>query len=82
MTDIQMYACKALQIPHPGRHPPSVCIKSGSASIGYFHVFPYNCICFRACFIGPDYDCFFLCVSLVVIDIDFVFLCVFFNIMC
>ncbi|KAL9274071.1 hypothetical protein AKJ16_DCAP21704 [Drosera capensis] len=30
LTDRQMYALKTLQIPLPGRHPPSPCLSNGS----------------------------------------------------
>ncbi|XP_031257999.1 uncharacterized protein LOC116116039 [Pistacia vera] len=33
-TDLQMFALKTLQIPLPGRHPPSPCLSDGSASSG------------------------------------------------
>ncbi|KAG6672614.1 hypothetical protein I3843_16G068700 [Carya illinoinensis] len=34
-TDLQMFALKTLQIPLPGRHPPSPLVSNGSASPGY-----------------------------------------------
>ncbi|RWW09492.1 hypothetical protein GW17_00027014 [Ensete ventricosum] len=34
-TDIQMFAHKSLQIPLPGRHPPSTCSTNGSAANGF-----------------------------------------------
>ncbi|GKV21302.1 hypothetical protein SLEP1_g31295 [Rubroshorea leprosula] len=33
-TDLQMFALKSLQIPLPGRHPPSACLSNGSESQG------------------------------------------------
>ncbi|GLT37455.1 hypothetical protein SLA2020_117720 [Shorea laevis] len=33
-TDLQMFALKSLQIPLPGRHPPSACLSNGSESPG------------------------------------------------
>ncbi|XP_030526673.1 uncharacterized protein LOC115738240 [Rhodamnia argentea] len=33
-TDIQMFALKSLQIPLPGRHPPSTCLSNGSDTPG------------------------------------------------
>ncbi|KAJ0104927.1 hypothetical protein Patl1_19325 [Pistacia atlantica] len=33
-TDLQMFALKTLQIPLPGRHPPSPCLSDCSASSG------------------------------------------------
>ncbi|KAF8009071.1 hypothetical protein BT93_J0151 [Corymbia citriodora subsp. variegata] len=33
-TDIQMFALKSLQIPLPGRHPPSTCLLNGSDTPG------------------------------------------------
>ncbi|KAH7529394.1 hypothetical protein FEM48_Zijuj05G0179600 [Ziziphus jujuba var. spinosa] len=33
-TDLQMFALKTLQIPLPGRHPPSPCLSNGSTSRG------------------------------------------------
>lgn len=37
VTDLQMFAHKTLQIPLPGRHPPSPILSNGSASPGYGH---------------------------------------------
>ncbi|KAE9605218.1 hypothetical protein Lal_00025309 [Lupinus albus] len=34
VTDHQMFALKTLQIPLPGRHPPSPCLSNGSSTIG------------------------------------------------
>ncbi|KAL9235829.1 hypothetical protein vseg_010563 [Gypsophila vaccaria] len=34
VTDLQMYALKTLQIPLPGRHPPSHCLSNGHSSAG------------------------------------------------
>ncbi|XP_074312195.1 uncharacterized protein LOC141647765 [Silene latifolia] len=34
VTDLQMYALKTLQIPLPGRHPPSHCLSNGRSSVG------------------------------------------------
>ncbi|KAK9733576.1 hypothetical protein RND81_04G076000 [Saponaria officinalis] len=34
VTDLQMYALKTLQIPLPGRHPPSPCLSNGHNSAG------------------------------------------------
>ncbi|XWS63307.1 hypothetical protein CRYUN_Cryun06bG0084100 [Craigia yunnanensis] len=34
VTDLQMYALKSLQIPLPGRHPPSPCLSNGSETPG------------------------------------------------
>eukprot|EP00268_Persea_americana_P050127 TRINITY_DN542_c0_g1_i1.p1 TRINITY_DN542_c0_g1~~TRINITY_DN542_c0_g1_i1.p1 ORF type:complete len:108 (-),score=18.27 TRINITY_DN542_c0_g1_i1:227-550(-) len=35
VTDLQMYALKSLQIPLPGRHPPSPILSNGSDGPGY-----------------------------------------------
>ncbi|XP_038978004.1 uncharacterized protein LOC103723258 isoform X1 [Phoenix dactylifera] len=35
VTDLQMFAHKSLQIPLPGRHPPSPILSNGSANNGY-----------------------------------------------
>ncbi|KAJ8510731.1 hypothetical protein OPV22_001165 [Ensete ventricosum] len=35
-TDIQMFARKTLQIPLPGRHPPSPCLSNGSIANGNY----------------------------------------------
>ncbi|KAK7273726.1 hypothetical protein RIF29_14787 [Crotalaria pallida] len=35
VTDHQMFALKTLQIPLPGRHPPSPCLSNGSSARGY-----------------------------------------------
>ncbi|KAB1203745.1 LysM and putative peptidoglycan-binding domain-containing protein 2 [Morella rubra] len=37
VTDLQMFALKSLQIPLPGRHPPSPCLSNGSISPGYLY---------------------------------------------
>ncbi|XP_022743200.1 uncharacterized protein LOC111294226 [Durio zibethinus] len=34
VTDLQMFALKSLQIPLPGRHPPSPCLSNGSGTPG------------------------------------------------
>ncbi|XP_010546238.1 PREDICTED: uncharacterized protein LOC104818371 [Tarenaya hassleriana] len=34
VTDLQMFALKTLQIPLPGRHPPSPCLSNGSLNPG------------------------------------------------
>ncbi|XWS39581.1 hypothetical protein CRYUN_Cryun18bG0067600 [Craigia yunnanensis] len=34
VTDLQMFALKSLQIPLPGRHPPSPCLSNGSETPG------------------------------------------------
>ncbi|KAA3482653.1 Peptidoglycan-binding LysM domain-containing protein isoform 1 [Gossypium australe] len=34
VTDLQMFALKTLQIPLPGRHPPSPCLSNGSETPG------------------------------------------------
>ncbi|KAL9239203.1 hypothetical protein vseg_013543 [Gypsophila vaccaria] len=34
VTDLQMFALKTLQIPLPGRHPPSPCLSNGHSSAG------------------------------------------------
>ncbi|ESQ40760.1 hypothetical protein EUTSA_v10013674mg [Eutrema salsugineum] len=34
VTDLQMFALKSLQIPLPGRHPPSPCLSNGSLNHG------------------------------------------------
>ncbi|CAA7026996.1 unnamed protein product [Microthlaspi erraticum] len=34
ITDLQMFALKSLQIPLPGRHPPSPCLSNGSLNHG------------------------------------------------
>ena len=34
VTDLQMFALKSLQIPLPGRHPPSPCLSNGSLHHG------------------------------------------------
>ncbi|XP_060670713.1 uncharacterized protein LOC107435093 [Ziziphus jujuba] len=34
VTDLQMFALKSLQIPLPGRHPPSPCLSNGSSTPG------------------------------------------------
>lgn len=34
VTDLQMFALKSLQIPLPGRHPPSPCLSNGSDTPG------------------------------------------------
>ncbi|KAG2701782.1 hypothetical protein I3760_06G060000 [Carya illinoinensis] len=34
VTDFQMFALKSLQIPLPGRHPPSPCLSNGSITSG------------------------------------------------
>ncbi|KAH0931259.1 hypothetical protein HID58_008376 [Brassica napus] len=36
VTDLQMFALKSLQIPLPGRHPPSPCLSNGSLNHGPF----------------------------------------------
>lgn len=35
VTDHQMFALKTLQIPLPGRHPPSPCLSNGSSTTGH-----------------------------------------------
>ncbi|KAL5576189.1 hypothetical protein UlMin_017888 [Ulmus minor] len=35
VTDLQMFALKTLQIPLPGRHPPSPCLSNGSNTPGH-----------------------------------------------
>ncbi|XP_010094079.2 uncharacterized protein LOC21401074 [Morus notabilis] len=34
VTDLQMFALKSIQIPLPGRHPPSPCLSNGSSTPG------------------------------------------------
>ncbi|XP_068645962.1 uncharacterized protein [Aristolochia californica] len=34
VTDLQMFALRSLQIPLPGRHPPSLAVENGSAATG------------------------------------------------
>lgn len=34
VTDLQMFALKSIQIPLPGRHPPSPCLSNGSCTPG------------------------------------------------
>ncbi|PON77744.1 LysM domain containing protein [Parasponia andersonii] len=34
VTDLQMFALKSIQIPLPGRHPPSPCLSNGSNTPG------------------------------------------------
>ncbi|CAL9782178.1 unnamed protein product [Musa acuminata subsp. burmannicoides] len=44
-TDIQMFARKTLQIPLPGRHPPSPCLSNGSFANGSYsrqHTSPHR----------------------------------------
>ncbi|CDY20605.1 BnaC08g14530D [Brassica napus] len=46
VTDLQMFALKSLQIPLPGRHPPSPCLSNGSLNHGYFFILVKNgCSC-------------------------------------
>ena len=45
VTDIQMFGHRSIQIPLPGRHPPSPVILNGSSCNRYLH-YPYQFLCF------------------------------------